>query len=213
MPNTYDKRWPSRLQPTPSSPSALSSSRRCHLRLPSVAHSHLLACIPATTVALSLLLLTCCGCQSSPSSATALRPPPSCRENGRMCFYNGPRFLPSRHPDVGGSRGVKRRLDGFMEDLVDTGGPTRGSSRRTVMMGSTRVKRGASRAGGKPGKPRGVGKKVRRLLEPASEAEVRGERVVNRLSLGLVLHKLYEPHVILQRQHSLRQVQLPFLHG
>lgn len=178
MPNT-DGKCSSRLRITPSSSSSTSSSRYHPHLASTAARTLLLACIPATTTAaLSFLLGTCYGCQSIASSATAVLPSRSlCRANGRICFVNGPTgFLPHRHCDVSGSRGVKRRLDGFLGDLVVSGGPTHSSTRR-MTMGSTRFKRGASRVGGKPGKPRGVGKKVRRLLEPASEAEVR-ERLI-----------------------------------
>lgn len=50
------------------------------------------------------------------------------------------------------------------------GGRRRSSSSRSMVMSTTRSKRGIS---GKPRSKNGVGKKVRRILEPASREEVR----------------------------------------
>ena len=52
----------------------------------------------------------------------------------------------------------------------------RKARQRTIVQATTRGKRGAS---GRPLKRKGVGKKVRRILEPASPAEVRASGIIS----------------------------------
>ena len=101
--------------------------------------------------------------------ATACARSPRCQTSG-VCFATGVGG-PSTHRRFStNARGANCLVEARERHRVtiDTSSVRRGV---VTMMGSTRAKRGAT---GGPASRNGVGKKVRRILDPASPAEVRG---------------------------------------
>lgn len=146
------------------------------------------SCILSITAAALSTLVSCCGRPTAVSAtapttaelATRLRQP-QCRNSHGECFVSGPGLLLNQ-PRLTASdcgRKIQQRPCGVVGDLVGGSAGTRpgdGRGKGVVMMGRKKSKGGSG--AGRTGKPKGVGKKVRRILEPPSEAEVGGHVAV-----------------------------------
>lgn len=110
---------------------------------------------------------------TSTSVSTGPARSPPCQTSG-VCFVAGVRGIPN-HRRFNARACGENRLVQARERLRVT--IDRWSVRDGVvtMMGTTRAKRGAT---GRPASRNGVGKKVRRILDPASPAEVRRPSII-----------------------------------
>lgn len=137
---------------------------------------------PAAAAHILLYMLACCswhGCQASFSGSLANSMASgsgrgasheTCYARHHAYHYSGICFagvwgLPLRSSFTARPRETKRRF----KPQETCGGARSKGMVTTTMMGTTRAKRGAA---GRPSSRKGVGKKVRRILEPASPAEV-----------------------------------------
>lgn len=139
---------------------------------------------PERSVRFILSLLACCCCahgrcqasSSGPAHVTAVAQGTLTRQQHRQhaphqqqalgrSSSSGTCFIPGGLSSPRAGAGRIRRSGGRSD-----GGHRRSNSGRSMVMNTTRTKRGVA---GRPKSKNGVGKKVRRILEPASREEVR----------------------------------------
>lgn len=109
---------------------------------------------------------------SNTLAATGLAriPPPPC-QTSEVCFVTGGGGISTHRRGFTSTNALdvnwRVKTQGGHRVVSDTCCERRGGG---ILMGTTRAKRGAT---GRPASRNGVGKKVRRILDPASPAEVR----------------------------------------
>lgn len=134
--------------------------------------------VAATAVAhaFAVCIVASCsrGCRASTTAAVVGRSASFTAASSFEVFTSHTRYHSSALGFVGGGGSSVRRSSstlfaGGMERRLTLQEESCSSSSKAVMMGPARGKRGAT---GRPASRNGVGKKVRRILEPASPAEV-----------------------------------------